>query len=370
MQDPATLNVTTQSFTEPEEGVKKYDFTNFDKLSMSNVEPGSSLLWVHVVAVYFATIVTLKLLAHYHQRAVKKRIEYLSTTDRGAESHTVLVSDIPGLKFGTMLARLMGSPLFKYLPKKVQAKIEETIESMFGFASNGLGLVRQGLSVGPSESGDKGLPSLGNLLDSYRTKSESVQEENRPPVAETTGDDQEFVDALEKPTSEGTKPSHPNAEEVTDMDPIHWVKERFAEGITVEDIVDLQFKEVFSEDSIVSANVVQDTTRLEKVFQNYEATKMRLDDLVDEYMNNLKGQKKIKRKKLKVIPQMSGKWAEEHYGKKPLTTDLMDFLVSKLKGLEEEIKQLQKDTKNQCTATAFVTFKSRFSQVRIWSIPV
>lgn len=356
--DGAALNTTTVDTTEPGEEPQKYDFTNFDKVSMSNIKPGSPLLWVHVLAVYFATIVTLKLLAQYHHRAVKKRIEYLSTTDRGAESHTVLVSDIPGVKFGTMLARLMGSPLFKYLPKKMQLKIEETIDTMFGFASS---VISQGLSRGGSEG--KSTPSLGNLLQSYRTKPDAIKDVKKQPGIEPTGDEQQFVDSLENSASEDPRSSHPRAKEVTDMDPTQWVKQRLVDETTVEDIVYLQFKEVFPNNSIVSANVVQDTTALEKVFKNYEAAKLKLDNLVDEYTNNLKGNKKVKRKKTKVISQIVGKWAEEEYGKKPVTVDLLDFLVKNLKALEVEIKKLQEDAENMSTATAFVTFKSRFSQV-------
>ncbi len=34
-------------------------FTNFDRYSLTNVEPGSAKLWVHLVSVHFVVLVTL-----------------------------------------------------------------------------------------------------------------------------------------------------------------------------------------------------------------------------------------------------------------------------------------------------------------------
>ena len=49
----------------------------------------------------------LQLLWHYHKQAVQLRIHYLATTKRGGESHSVLVTDIPGTSYGTMLGRAL-----------------------------------------------------------------------------------------------------------------------------------------------------------------------------------------------------------------------------------------------------------------------
>ena len=47
------------------------------------------------------------------------RIQYLMNTKEGAESHTVLVTDIPVLEFGTVPHRIE-TTVFRYLPVRVK----------------------------------------------------------------------------------------------------------------------------------------------------------------------------------------------------------------------------------------------------------
>lgn len=88
-----------KSVVDPED--TNYHLTGFDKLSVSNVPEMSSKLWVHVATCYFITLYTLWLLWGFHTEAVKLRIDYLASTEMGAESHSVLVTDIPGSRIGT-----------------------------------------------------------------------------------------------------------------------------------------------------------------------------------------------------------------------------------------------------------------------------
>ncbi len=37
----------------------EFKFTNFDRYSLSNVTPGSDVMWCHLVAVYFVAIFVL-----------------------------------------------------------------------------------------------------------------------------------------------------------------------------------------------------------------------------------------------------------------------------------------------------------------------
>lgn len=57
----------------------------------------------------------VQLLWRFNEEAVQFRIAYLMQLPKGAESHTVLVSDIPGLNWGTILQRLDSNALW-FLP--------------------------------------------------------------------------------------------------------------------------------------------------------------------------------------------------------------------------------------------------------------
>ena len=61
----------------------------------------------------------LQLLWRFNKEAVALRIQYLMKTKEGAESHTVLVTDIPVLEFGTIPHRIE-TTVFRYLPVRVK----------------------------------------------------------------------------------------------------------------------------------------------------------------------------------------------------------------------------------------------------------
>ncbi|GMH40978.1 hypothetical protein BSKO_08888 [Bryopsis sp. KO-2023] len=380
------LNSTVADFESQES--TKYSFTDFDKLSMANIKAGSDKLWVHAISLYVVTFTTLKLLASYHRKAVDQRIEYLSTTAKGADSHTVFVTDVPGVRFGSILDRVMASPLFKYLPKRTRQTIETTVEKMFTMATEGLSAVGgMGSSISRHvASGNmpnivaignlsKQVTNFGvssvNLIGSKFRKSDQQSIDlgavagggnaDSNSVDSTNSDD--YVDALENATPPVLLSRRAKANEVTDMDPQSWARERLTAGVSVENMVDFQFREVYSEETVVCSAVVNDTTCLEGPYREYENTLMKLEDLVDEYTRRVKCRKHIKRKNVKIIPVAVGQWAQEKYGAKPTTVDSLSFLISKLEHLEGQIKELQIQCSGKCTASAFVTFKTRFAQV-------
>lgn len=337
---------------------KEYSLTDFDKLSLTNVEEGSAKLWGHLVALYVATITTLFLLAKYHRRAVQIRIEYLSTTEIGAESHTVLVTDIPGVNFGTIAARAKSSILFRYFPKSWQEKVEQSLETIFETVTRGP-LGGESLARPPTvEQADlDGYPVLISENSGSSDGMEYVEAKSTLPGLSTGN--LVYLDAIETPFVTGSNPFDAK----TDMDPERWAKEQLENGLTVEELVELQFKEVFSDKEVICANVIKDTTSLEPVFHEYEATMSKLEDLMDEYDNNIKRRKSFKKKTTKICPTLTGKWAEAAYGKKPTSVDLLEFLKLKLEFLEDKIRGLQQKSENKCSSSAFVTFRTRFSQV-------
>lgn len=63
----------------------------------------------------------VQLLWMYAKKGVALRVHYFSTQTKGAESHTVLVQDIPGIAFGTKTARIKSAA-----PKFVADKVLHT----------------------------------------------------------------------------------------------------------------------------------------------------------------------------------------------------------------------------------------------------
>jgi len=66
-------------------------------------------------------LVLLQLMWRFNQEAVALRIQYLMNTKEGAESHTVLVTDIPVLEFGTIPHRIE-TTVFRYLPVRIKVR--------------------------------------------------------------------------------------------------------------------------------------------------------------------------------------------------------------------------------------------------------
>ncbi|KAG2451091.1 hypothetical protein HYH02_004359 [Chlamydomonas schloesseri] len=73
----------------------EFKFTNFDKYSLSNVSPGSEVMWCHMIAVYVVALFVLWRLRTYNLQSVYLRLLFLGNAKRGGPSHTVLVTDVP-----------------------------------------------------------------------------------------------------------------------------------------------------------------------------------------------------------------------------------------------------------------------------------
>lgn len=305
--------------------------TDFDKVTMANVEEESSVLWVHLVAVWIVTFITLFLLFKYHKAAVDLRIEYLATTKKGEQSHTIFVTDIPGVRFGHPLDRLMHSILFKFLPAGVKKRIQDSVDAMTNMAATGIG-------------------AIGDLTAAA--------------VARGRGDGTSREALLDQPEDDSLSTFvRPVAKEITDMDPAGWIRGCIDRGMSHEQAVELMYRQVFPEGEVCCANIILNTTALEPLVARLESTVQSLEDLLDQYAIEIRKGGKIRKRTTRVIPIAEGKWATERWGQTPVKVDSLEFLPFKIEKLKEQILEEEAKAREQITSSAFVVFNTRWSQV-------
>ncbi|KAI3948229.1 hypothetical protein MKX01_014828 [Papaver californicum] len=77
--------------------VKRKDltFSNIDKLSISNVGPGSKRFWAHLVMAYVFTFWTCYVLYHEYKRVSIMRLQFLASERRRPDQFSVLVRNVP-----------------------------------------------------------------------------------------------------------------------------------------------------------------------------------------------------------------------------------------------------------------------------------
>ncbi|KAL0039508.1 hypothetical protein WJX77_000232 [Trebouxia sp. C0004] len=122
---------------DPDYIVPFYQYSNIDKTAMTNLSNGDKRFWVHLISTYVISWYVYKLMWRFNQEAVALRIQYLMNTKEGAESHTVLVTDIPVLEFGTIPHRIE-TTVFRYLPVRIKEGVKKIAKTGFGLANTGV----------------------------------------------------------------------------------------------------------------------------------------------------------------------------------------------------------------------------------------
>jgi len=114
-----------------------YDVSNLDRATISNVARGSPLLLIHTLAAWAVTLHAFRLLWKYSTRAVALRIRHLTTTAPGAETHSVLVTDVPGVEAGTV-ARRLDETVFRALPPRTKRLLKRGVSRAFDLVEQGV----------------------------------------------------------------------------------------------------------------------------------------------------------------------------------------------------------------------------------------
>ncbi|KAL5573403.1 hypothetical protein UlMin_023000 [Ulmus minor] len=74
---------------------KKLNYSNVDKLSISNIPLGSRRFWTHIVMAYAFTFWTCYVLKREYENVAKMRLHFLASEQRRPDQFTVLVQNVP-----------------------------------------------------------------------------------------------------------------------------------------------------------------------------------------------------------------------------------------------------------------------------------
>ncbi|XP_071738262.1 CSC1-like protein At4g02900 [Rutidosis leptorrhynchoides] len=89
------VNYTGENFEELKANMKDLTYSDIDKLSISNVAPGSNRLYAHMVMCYVFTLWTFYALYNEYRIVTKMRMHFLAGERRRPDQFTVLVRNVP-----------------------------------------------------------------------------------------------------------------------------------------------------------------------------------------------------------------------------------------------------------------------------------
>lgn len=374
-----------------EEEEAAYVYTDFDKTSMGNIPDQDSLLWVHLVGIYLISFIVMKLLWSAHEEAVSWRVRYLAGSRKGAESHTVLVRDVPGTPYGTINAWIyskLDGTLGKVIPASVRAKAEAAVTGTANAA--GAGAARQSVGalmgaklpdkdpvtenvyVGGQQPGDASERSEIPPTDGSGTQEplSPVHTRHDNPLTENVAD-AAVADGGGKRTGAAASASAPPLSQyvperpATDFKTDAHAAEALRRGLPLEALVEREFKRSYPGDGEVQkVSMIKRNNELGNALTKYEKARLKLEDYIDGLYSKMRRGKPIKPAQTRIVPLMIGAAAVEKYGNKPVKVDVGEHLEWHAQQCLRDVIDAQKTAGEQDTCSAFVTFASRRTQAQ------
>lgn len=295
---------------------------DIDRATMANVSERSPTLWVHALTTVAVTLYTLWTLATFSKDAVRLRLRYLSSATPGTETHTVLVTDVPGVRGGTVRDALDRTVLH-VLPASARAAVHKSADAVAGTVSSPLSALSSPIK------GDGG------------------------------------ASAFAAPAS-------------VEADPWAKATRRLGDGANATQMVAAEFNELYPGEVEDVQAVYNTAGGLDGALAEYEKIKAHVTHLLDVYTakarraaggaNAADDLAKVKRKVVKAVGLLGrpvyGAWGAETYGKgKATTIDAVDLGLARMEYLAGVIKSGQVAAVADPNPAAFVTFKTRRSQV-------
>ncbi len=328
-----------------------YSFSEIDKTTMANIPPGSSRLYAHAVVMWAVTAAACALMWRYCQTALRLRMLHLLTAPAGTESHTVLVTDVPGIAAGTVPDRLDGTAL-KLLPAKTKERAFAQVARARAalFASEGAAAdaaERGGGKAGAEGGGGVHAPAT---VEALRARSSGALE----PV----------------PLDDGKAAGAAAAGAAAADAPAWAAPDRWAEacaalkrGASPESLVESAFRSVGAD--VARAHTVHDTRALAPLLAAYDSTRAAAEGAVDEAVSAAargKAAAALKPARKTVSGATLGAWGREKYGLKPRKVEALPFYAERLEHLRGELRREAAAARRRPAAAAFVTLRTRRAQ--------
>ncbi|GLC51875.1 hypothetical protein PLESTB_000558000 [Pleodorina starrii] len=392
-----------------------YDVSYFDRCSMSNIPSRSNKLFVHVFSAYVVTAIVLTILWRYNKEMTVLRILFLASAPKGGPSHTVLVQDIPGTKYGTVpwaLKKLLSTTLLRFLPRSWRETLEELAEDFFfgglarvwAKARAKAGALRAGARSrratqramsrwartattttttsgggggggsggGAASASAAGDGSCANYFADYRQHAKEADEAEGEAGLPT--DVLAFAERLnlelEAPVERlkvDVRTARGRLLDVWDM-AAHFLEQRPAPGQeppSLASMVEAEFRYVYGNEVAV-VNPVWDQRELDPLLAEYGKIRTRLEDYLDWATTRMRRRKPLRPYMIRVIPMAhpGWGWGSQLFGVRPVRVEALVFWSERLRALVGQIGEAQARTRGlQATPAAFVTFSSRKAQV-------
>ncbi|PSC73975.1 ERD4-related membrane isoform B [Micractinium conductrix] len=313
----------------------KYEFTDLDKTTMSNISSRSPSLWAHAVVTWVVSLIMYFWLWKYNKEALRLRIFYLLNQPPGAMSHTVLVQDIPAIAYGTIPHRADGT-LLKLIPKSIKDKAFQQTAMLTKRVKSGV------KSAGSAAVGTTGVTKLAG--DSAEADADNAA------AAQALSSSLVKIDA----TTGRWEMRDEWAAAVNEID---------STG-TVAAMVEQEFRRIYG-DTLSHVHMCHKTDKLDPLVAEYERTHQAATDLLDNYISLKRRGKEMKPKKVTVIGAKMGEWGKTKYGLKPKKVEALEFYCDRLTELRRLVLAEQEAARSpdNLYPSAFVTFKRRVSQV-------
>ncbi|KAL4447960.1 hypothetical protein ABPG75_005179 [Micractinium tetrahymenae] len=312
-----------------------YRFSDLDKTTMANVEAGSPRLYAHAVLAWAVTLFTLWLLYRFNKVALRLRMYYLRESPPGAEAHTVLLTDIPGVASGTLIDEV-DRTLLRFLPGSLK-------QQLAAMAKQGVKGISSQLKLGgtPAASGSK--HALAEAAGDNSTGGSRGSEQFSIPAA--------------RPEAAELRLGVRTAESAWDQ-----ALRQLSRGATIQEVVDQQMRAAFG-DEFDQAFLVRDTAQLDPVVEEYRTLVRSTEELLDHYLFLKARHRDIKVIKVAVVPAALGAWGLRKYGPAPLRVNALQHYRDRLVELRRLIAEERELALQRVLPSAFVTFKTRRAQV-------
>ncbi|KAF5835826.1 late exocytosis, associated with Golgi transport-domain-containing protein [Dunaliella salina] len=352
-----------------------YEFSGFDKLALTNVQPGSHRLWVHLISVYVVTCVTLKLLWKNSCDCVLLRLMWIGSQRPTPITHSVLVTDIPGVSDATRRTRT------EWQRKQRNAKHAERESMRAGrplrtteeAAEEGLVYYTPSLSTSSTQQIMANAPPMSDLpIHSLEGPNDGPGNgpatHNREPIKRAASHNAflppNFIQSEELRRLHRKQLQRFDLSDASLLDPVAVAKGALGPGhMDPQDFVHQEFSSVYSEEELRAINLVHDLSDLQPLYAEYNKLTEKLGDYIDECRHKQARGRAMKRRKVLLCLPLYGNWALRMYGSSTFKrVDMLGFYLARLREVERAILEEQGRVKTLVWPSAFVTFSSRVSQ--------